>query len=74
MIGDVVNVAARVCERAKLAPGGVLATGDAVAASDHAATWGLYEETELRGRTQTTCLYAPNEAAAQPDAFDTPHD
>lgn len=74
VIGDVVNVAARVCEQAKLAPGGVLATGDAVGASGQTETWDLYEETLLRGRTQTTRLYAPSELSIQPAILAIPQE
>lgn len=81
VIGDVVNVAARVCEQAKKVPGSLLATGDAVGAGEHSDNWELYEETLLRGRTQTTQLYIPKEAAArpvlsgdQPDARAIPQD
>jgi adenylate cyclase len=64
VIGDPVNEAARLCELAKSTPQRVLASADAVKASDDAEQicWKLGEETVLRGREQPTKLASPRQA------------
>ncbi len=61
VIGDPVNEAARLCERAKGSPGRVLASGALVARSGPAerARWRLGEEVVLRGRRAPTRLAVP---------------
>jgi adenylate cyclase len=61
VIGDPVNEAARLTELAKDAPGGLLASGSAVAAAPaaEAACWEPAETVTLRGRTAPTVLHLP---------------
>ncbi|MHA3702113.1 adenylate/guanylate cyclase domain-containing protein [Jatrophihabitans sp. YIM 134969] len=59
VIGDAVNEAARLTERAKAVPGRVLASGDAVGAASEAerARWDEGETTVLRGRSAATTVF-----------------
>ncbi|HXH59174.1 adenylate/guanylate cyclase domain-containing protein [Iamia sp.] len=68
VIGDPVNAAARLSERAKAVPGRVLASGEAVAAADRreAARWGPGQVVTLRGRDAPTVLHHPAGASAAP--------
>jgi adenylate cyclase len=60
VIGDPVNEAARLCERAKGAPGRVLASEAVLTLSgDEAARWQLEDEVLLRGRPEPTRTAAP---------------
>ncbi len=61
VIGDPVNEAARLTELAKLEPGHVLASSNAVssAVDSEALQWDVGEIVELRGRTQPTQLARP---------------
>jgi adenylate cyclase len=60
VIGDPVNTAARLAERARSSPGHVLADGAVVdRAGEEAAEWELGEEVVLRGRSTPTCLARP---------------
>jgi adenylate cyclase len=61
VIGDPVNVAARLTDLAKGYAGGVLAAGETVAAADPevAAGWRPVGEVQLRGRRSATALWAP---------------
>jgi adenylate cyclase len=61
VIGDPVNEAARLTEIAKTSPGGVLASGSAVAACDvgEAERWQLDGEVVLRGRGRPTRIASP---------------
>ena len=69
VIGDPVNVAARLTELAKSTPGRLLASGGAVAAAgDEAACWSLSGQVEVRGRAEPLEAFVPragtSEAAA----------
>ena len=69
VIGDVVNVAARLCERAKHTDSGVLAAGGSIAASDadginpisrkalDAGCYAARGTVQLRGRVQETAVF-----------------
>lgn len=68
VIGDVVNIAARLCEGAKHSESGVLADAGSIAAADGGANpasrraldsgcYALRETVQLRGRTQETEVY-----------------
>ncbi|HEX8003052.1 MAG TPA: adenylate/guanylate cyclase domain-containing protein [Mycobacteriales bacterium] len=60
VIGDPVNEAARLTERAKAAPARVLASEPTVAgAGDEAGAWACAGEETLRGRATPTRTYAP---------------
>ena len=61
VIGDPVNEAARLCERAKGAPGRVLASEAILerAGAAEAARWQLEDEVLLRGRREPTRTAAP---------------
>jgi adenylate cyclase len=61
VIGDPVNEAARLTELAKSVPGGVLASGTAVALAEpqEGQRWRLGEVTTLRGRSEPTRLATP---------------
>ena len=61
VIGDPVNVAARLTELAKQRAGGVLAAGETLAAAspEVAAGWRPVGEVQLRGRQSTTVLWEP---------------
>ena len=61
VIGDPVNEAARLTELAKLEPGHVLASANAVsnAVDAEALQWDVGEIVELRGRIQPTQLARP---------------
>ncbi|HST56199.1 MAG TPA: adenylate/guanylate cyclase domain-containing protein [Solirubrobacteraceae bacterium] len=67
VIGDPVNEAARLTELAKQQRTRVLASGDAIerGGTAEAASWELGEQVQLRGRTLSTRLAHPVEAAAQ---------
>ncbi|WP_141014694.1 adenylate/guanylate cyclase domain-containing protein [Nocardioides sambongensis] len=63
-IGDAVNSAARLTDLAKEIPGGIVATGESVAAArstdpGQAAAWVEHGEVVLRGRTTATLLHVP---------------
>jgi adenylate cyclase len=66
VIGDPVNEAARLCDRAKGVPGRVLASEAIVrrAADAEAAHWQLEDEVLLRGRPEPTRIAAPRGLAA----------
>ena len=61
VIGDAVNVAARLCDLAKSAPGRVLVDAASVESADptEAANWEPRGEVELRGRRLSSRIYAP---------------
>jgi adenylate cyclase len=61
VIGDAVNVAARLCELAKQRPERVLASGAILerAVQDEAARWAVGDEVTLRGRTAATAVAVP---------------
>ena len=61
VIGDPVNEAARLCDLAKVVPGGILASSPTVAGADpaEAAHWCDGDEVVLRGRSAPTRLSAP---------------
>jgi adenylate cyclase len=61
VIGDPVNEAARLCERAKSTPGHLLASGTAVegAGEEERRNWEFDDEVVLRGRDQPTRLAMP---------------
>jgi adenylate cyclase len=61
VIGDPVNEAARLTELAKDVPGGLVASGSAVAAAppEEAARWEATDAVTLRGRTAPTVLHLP---------------
>ncbi len=65
VIGDPVNQAARLCELAKSADSRVVATADAVEASDpdERRHWELGDSTVLRGRDEPTRLASPKDEA-----------
>jgi adenylate cyclase len=65
VIGDPVNEAARLCERAKRTPGRVLASEAVLsrARNGEAGRWRLGETVELRGRTEPTRTAQPAAAA-----------
>jgi adenylate cyclase len=66
VIGDPVNEAARLCDRAKGVPGRVLASEAIVrrAGAAEAAHWQLEDEVLLRGRPEPTRIAAPRGLAA----------
>jgi adenylate cyclase len=66
VIGDPVNEAARLCDRAKGTPGRVLASEAILgeAGDDEAARWQLEDEVLLRGRPEPTRTAAPRGLAA----------
>jgi adenylate cyclase len=66
VIGDPVNEAARLCDRAKGVPARVLASEAIVrrAGGDEAARWQLEDEVLLRGRPEPTRIAAPRSLAA----------
>ncbi len=68
VIGDAVNEAARLTERAKSVPGRVLVSGDAVAAASpvEAERWVESETLELRGRSMPTVAFAPKSVENRP--------
>jgi adenylate cyclase len=61
VIGDPVNEAARLCERAKIEPGRVLASEAVLerAGNGEAARWALGESVQLRGRPEATRVAEP---------------
>lgn len=61
VIGDVVNVASRLCDLAKQYPSGVLATAETVAAADPsvARRWREAGSIQVRGRSAPTRVYEP---------------
>jgi adenylate cyclase len=65
VIGDPVNVAARLCELAKDTPGRVLVDAASVEAAgdEERAAWESRGEVELRGRGRTAAVFAPVAAA-----------
>ena len=68
VIGDAVNVAARLCALAKRAPGRVLVDAASVdaAGADEKAMWESRGEVELRGRERTATAYAPIDTSKAP--------
>src|SRR4051812_6090862 len=66
VIGDPVNEAARLCDRAKGVPGRVLASETIVlrAGGEEAGHWQLEDEVLLRGRPEPTRIAAPRSLAA----------
>jgi adenylate cyclase len=72
VIGDAVNEAARLSEKAKGQPGGVLASGAAVrqAGESEQAAWRLLGEQQLRGRSRPTELAVPLAGAGAGPAAD----
>jgi adenylate cyclase len=73
VIGDVVNVAARLCDLAKDRPSSVLATAEAVAAAGTEIrgtdTWRSAGAVQLRGRSTETPVFAPVDEASAPPPF-----
>jgi adenylate cyclase len=65
VIGDAVNLAARLCELAKDTPRRVLGDAASVAAAgdEERGQWESRGEVELRGRRRTAAVYAPVAAA-----------
>ncbi|OOK79121.1 hypothetical protein BZL30_2098 [Mycobacterium kansasii] len=65
MIGEPVNEAARLCERAKSRPGKLLASAQTVEAASESerAHWTLGRHVKLRGHKQPTRLASPIEPA-----------
>lgn len=65
VIGDPINEAARLCERAKREPARVLASASALARADQAERdrWRLGEEVVLRGRSGATRVASPTVGA-----------
>jgi adenylate cyclase len=70
VIGDPVNVAARLCELAKVLPDRVLVSEVALrrAAGAEAKCWEACDEVVLRGREAPTRVAAPASAAVRPSA------
>jgi len=70
VIGDPVNVAARLCELAKTAPGRVLVDSASVEAAgpEERSHWESRGEVELRGRQRTATVYAPLQPSRAPAA------
>lgn len=68
VIGDPVNVAARLCSLAKRAPGRVLVDASSVeaAGADEKAMWESRGEVELRGRERPASVFAPVASARTP--------
>jgi adenylate cyclase len=68
VIGDPVNVAARLCELAKSSPERLLVDAASVAAAgaDEGAHWQPRGDVELRGRQRVATVYAPVEHAMTP--------
>jgi adenylate cyclase len=68
VIGDAVNVAARLCALAKRASGRVLVDSASVeaAGADEKALWESRGEVELRGRERTATAYAPIDTSKAP--------
>jgi adenylate cyclase len=68
VIGDPVNVAARLCSLAKRTPGRVLVDASSVeaAGAEEKAMWESRGEVELRGRERPATVYAPVTAARTP--------
>jgi adenylate cyclase len=68
VIGDAVNVAARLCALAKRAPGRVLVDEASVkaAGAQEKARWESRGEVELRGRERTATAYAPIDTSKAP--------
>jgi adenylate cyclase len=68
VIGDPVNVAARLCSLAKRAPGRVLVDASSVetAGPEEKAMWESRGEVELRGRERPATVFAPVTAARTP--------
>ena len=66
VIGDPINEAARLCDRAKGVPGRVLASEAILrrAGGDEADRWQLEDEVLLRGRPEPTRIAAPRSLAA----------
>jgi adenylate cyclase len=68
VIGDPVNLAARLCELAKSVPGRVLVDEASVRAAgpEERARWESRGEVELRGRNRSAAVYAPAESSRAP--------
>ncbi|MGH7722436.1 MAG: adenylate/guanylate cyclase domain-containing protein [Candidatus Dormibacteria bacterium] len=68
VIGDPVNVAARLCELAKTAPGRVLVDAASVeaASQEERSRWESRGEVELRGRERAATVYAPVQPSRTP--------
>jgi adenylate cyclase len=68
VIGDPVNLAARLCELAKAAPGRVLVDAASVTAASpqERARWEARGEVELRGRQRTAAIYGPAKTSRAP--------
>ena len=67
VIGDAVNVAARVEEATKTVDAVALATGDAIQAARTATGWSEMDDTLLRGRSAPVRLWRL--AGSEPDAL-----
>lgn len=69
VIGDSVNEAARLSDRAKESVAPVCASGDAIAAADpaEAVHWRAVESVRLRGRAEVTEVYVPAAMAERPE-------
>ena len=74
VIGDPVNVAARLCSLAKRAPGRVLVDASSVdaAGSPERAMWEARGEVALRGRERPASVFAPVTDARTPTTSDRP--
>ncbi|MEZ5239572.1 MAG: adenylate/guanylate cyclase domain-containing protein [Microthrixaceae bacterium] len=61
VIGDVVNLASRLCESAKKQPTGVLASATTVHAAVSAQGWKPAGRIEVRGRTERAVVFTPDD-------------
>lgn len=65
VIGDVVNLASRLCDEAKTAPGGVLAAASTVEAARHTDQWTDAGSLTIRGRRGRASVYALRSAQSR---------
>jgi adenylate cyclase len=73
VIGDVVNLASRLCDHAKTEPGAALASAVTVAAAGHPDDWRPAGRLAIRGRSEKAEVYAPaGEPARRSHWYSTP--
>ncbi|CAN5407825.1 hypothetical protein BH10ACT3_BH10ACT3_23290 [soil metagenome] len=65
VIGDVVNLASRLCDEAKTAPSGVLASNSTLQAAEHREAWVPAGRLTIRGRREKAVVYTLREAQAR---------